>query len=206
VTSSLDRALTLVVLSTARDQHKTPPPSPSDVALIAACRRGERGAMEKVFRAHAEALARLLTRIVGPSIDVEDLLQETFAEAITAFPRFRGETSLRTWLHRIAIHVAHQHLRRPRQVREELREVEAALADGDREGAGRELRAQHNAVTSVARHLDVPAELALRGATDRFVARARRVEAAARASGRALDQLTPEEIDRLWQQAKGEAR
>ena len=100
------------------DDRKTPPPSPSDVALIEACRRGERTAMDTVFRTHAEALARLLTRIVGPSIEVEDLLQETFAAAITAFPRFRGEASLRTWLHRIAIHVAHQHLRRPRHRRE----------------------------------------------------------------------------------------
>src|SRR5262245_17847430 len=74
--------------------------------------------MDAVFRAHAEGLARLLTRIVGPSIEIEDLLQETFAEAITAFQRFRGEASVKTWLHRIAIHVAHQHLRRPRHRRE----------------------------------------------------------------------------------------
>jgi uncharacterized protein YabN with tetrapyrrole methylase and pyrophosphatase domain len=92
-------------------------------------------------------------------------------------------------------------------VREELGEIEASLAAGDQEGATRELGDLLLAVTSVARHLDVPAEMALRGATDRFVARARRVEAAARAAGRALDQLTPDEIDRLWQQAKtGEAR
>jgi len=88
------------------------------------------------------------------------------------------------------------------KVREELGEIEAALAHGDREGAGRELGDLLLAVTSVARHLAVPAEMALRGATDRFVARARRVEAAARAAGRTLEQLTPEEIDRLWQQAK----
>jgi nucleoside triphosphate diphosphatase len=92
------------------------------------------------------------------------------------------------------------------KVREELGEIEAALAHGDREGAARELGDLLLAVTSVARHLDVPAEMALRGATDRFVARARCVEAAARATGRTLDQLTPEEIDRLWEQAKTEAR
>jgi len=101
-----------------------------------------------------------------------------------------------------------EHVRGPlEKVREELAEIEASLAAGDQEGAARELGDLLLAVTSVARHLDVPAEMALRGATDRFVARASRVEAAARAAGRALDQLTPEEIDRLWQQAKtGEAR
>lgn len=88
------------------------------------------------------------------------------------------------------------------KVREELAEIEGALAAGDSAAAGRELGDLLLAVTSVARHLEVPAEMALRGATDRFVARARRVEAAARATGRALDQLSPEEIDRLWRVAK----
>ena len=85
---------------------------------IDACRRGDRSALDAVFRAHAESLARLLTRIIGPAIEVEDLLQDTFAEAIGAFRSIRGEASIKTWLHRIAIHVAHQHLRRPRHRRE----------------------------------------------------------------------------------------
>ena len=88
------------------------------------------------------------------------------------------------------------------KVREELAEIESALAAGDSEAAGRELGDLLLAVTSVARHLQVPAEMVLRGATDRFVERARRVEAAARAAGRTLDELSPEEIDRLWQAAK----
>jgi RNA polymerase sigma-70 factor (ECF subfamily) len=92
---------------------------------VEACRRGDRAALEVVFRAHAEPLARLLTRLVGPAADVEDLLQDTFAAAIAAFARFRGEASVKTWLHRIAIHVAHQHLRRPRHRRE------VALPDPD---------------------------------------------------------------------------
>jgi MazG family protein len=88
------------------------------------------------------------------------------------------------------------------KVREELDELAAALDAGDRDGAGRELGDLLLAATSVARHLRVPAEMALRGATGRFVERARRVDAAARAAGRALDQLAPEEIERLWQAAK----
>lgn len=102
--------------------------APEDLAAadIDACRRGDRAALEAVFRAHAEPLARLLTRLIGPAAEVEDLLQDTFAAAIAAFPRFRGEASVKTWLHRIAIHVAHQHLRRPRHRREvELRDPDA---------------------------------------------------------------------------------
>jgi RNA polymerase sigma-70 factor (ECF subfamily) len=115
----------LIVVSSAPVDRPTPPPAKLGDEQLEACRRGDRAALEAVFRAHAEPLARLLTRIVGPRADVEDLLQDTFAEAITAFRRFRGEASVKTWLHRIAIHVAHQHLRRPRHRRE------VALEDAD---------------------------------------------------------------------------
>jgi RNA polymerase sigma-70 factor (ECF subfamily) len=114
----------LVLLSSTPEDK-----APVAIALdqIEACRRGDRSALDAVFRAHAEGIARLLTRIIGPNVEVEDLLQETFAAAITAFPKFRGEASVKTWLHRIAVHVAQQYLRRPRHRRE------LVVADADRE-------------------------------------------------------------------------
>jgi len=93
--------------------------------VIEACRRGDRGALDRVFRMHAAVLERLLARIVGPRTDVEDLLQETFVAAMQAFPQFRGEASVRSWLHRIAIHVAHKELRKPRHRREAALEGDA---------------------------------------------------------------------------------
>jgi RNA polymerase sigma-70 factor (ECF subfamily) len=80
--------------------------------LVEACRRGERAALQAVFRAHGPYLERLLARIVGPNADVEDLVQSTFAAAIVSFPRFRGEAQVRTWLARIAVRIAHDRLRR----------------------------------------------------------------------------------------------
>jgi RNA polymerase sigma-70 factor (ECF subfamily) len=141
----------LLVLATSpvgdSDRH-TPTASPVD--QIEACRRGDRAALEAVFRAHAPGLSRLLTRIVGPTAEVEDLLQDTFANAITAFPSFRGEASVKTWLHRIAIHVAHQHLRRPRHRREvELPDADALVAEAQRSAESRELAAR------LYEHLDV---------------------------------------------------
>ncbi len=118
------------MLSSAPEDRAAPTSTGIGPAQIEACRRGDRAAMEAVFRAHAEGLGRLLTRIVGPSIEIEDLLQDTFAAAITAFRTFRGEASIKTWLYRIAIHVAHQHLRRPRHRREvELPDADAVARE-----------------------------------------------------------------------------
>jgi RNA polymerase sigma-70 factor (ECF subfamily) len=130
VALSPQSALALIVMSSSPDDRAAAPSPRIGADQVDACRRGDRAAMEAVFRAHAEGLARLLTRIVGPSIEIEDLLQDTFAAAIGAFRTFRGEASIKTWLYRIAIHVAHQHLRRPRHRREiELPDADAVARE-----------------------------------------------------------------------------
>jgi RNA polymerase sigma-70 factor (ECF subfamily) len=108
----------LVLLAWRGDRATTPAPAPSTPSLIDGCRRGDRAALDEVLREHAVYLERLLARLVGPRADLEDLLQDTFAAAIAAFPRFRGEASVKTWLHRIAINTAGMYLRRPRMRRE----------------------------------------------------------------------------------------
>jgi RNA polymerase sigma-70 factor (ECF subfamily) len=133
------------------DDRSRPSSVPTATDVVEACRRGDRGAMETVFRAHAEGLARLLTRIVGPSAEVEDLLQETFVAAIGAFRTFRGEASIKTWLYRIAIHVAHQDLRRPRHRREvELPDADAVAREPN-EATSAEAR---EVAARLYRHLD----------------------------------------------------
>jgi RNA polymerase sigma-70 factor (ECF subfamily) len=52
-----------------------------------------------------------LTRVLtGGDADAEDLVQDTFVRAFRALPRFRGESSFRTWLHRIAVNVIRSHM------------------------------------------------------------------------------------------------
>jgi RNA polymerase sigma-70 factor (ECF subfamily) len=98
--------------------------------LIEACRQGDRRALEAVFSAHAPHLERLLARLVGPSLEVEDLVQSTFVAAIGAFPRFRGEAQVRTWLARIAIRIAQERLRRAEHRRRgDLPGLEESAAD-----------------------------------------------------------------------------
>ena len=79
--------------------------------LLQACRRGDRQALDQLFRLQSPAVHRLLLRIVGPRPEVEDLLEATFSAAIDAFPRFRGEASVERWLAGIATRVAFCHYR-----------------------------------------------------------------------------------------------
>jgi RNA polymerase sigma-70 factor (ECF subfamily) len=85
--------------------------------LIEACRKGDRAALETVFVTHSPYIERVLTRIAGFDEDIEDLLQMTFVAAIRAFPRFRGEASVKTWLTRIAVRIAQEQIRKPERRR-----------------------------------------------------------------------------------------
>ncbi len=83
--------------------------------LVRRVAAGERTAFEAIYRDHAEMVFGLLTRLVGPDREREDLLQETFIRLHSALPRFRGDCSLRTFVFQIATRVAVDHLRRRRR-------------------------------------------------------------------------------------------
>jgi tetrapyrrole methylase family protein/MazG family protein len=88
------------------------------------------------------------------------------------------------------------------KLREEQAELEGAIASGERAAVLHELGDVLLTLTSLARHLNVSAELALQDATSRFLRRARHADAAARARGTSLPDLGEEERERLWDEAK----
>jgi len=70
--------------------------------------------VEEVYRLHAEDVARWTMRVGGPSIDVEDVVQEVFLQVHRALPSFRGESGLKTWLYRITQNVVYHRRRKDR--------------------------------------------------------------------------------------------
>lgn len=92
---------------------RTTSPKVSDQDLVERCRGGDRAALETVLSEHAEALERQILRLIGPAPEVADLLQVTLMTAVRAFPQFRGQAQLGTWLTGIAINVVRDFLKRP---------------------------------------------------------------------------------------------
>jgi RNA polymerase sigma-70 factor (ECF subfamily) len=58
--------------------------------------------LEDIFRAHEREVFAYFLRLLGNRLDAEELAQETFARACSASLRFRGDSSVRTWLFGIA--------------------------------------------------------------------------------------------------------
>lgn len=88
------------------------------------------------------------------------------------------------------------------KVVEELAEVEDALQRGDTAHVKEEVGDVLFALANWARHLHIEAEEALRGANAKFERRFRLMEAQASAQGRALDTLSAQEWEALWDEAK----
>ena len=72
---------------------------------------GDARALDAFVRATYDQVWRLCATVVDAQ-SADDLSQETFTQAVRAFPRFRGESSARTWLLAIAHHVCLDELRR----------------------------------------------------------------------------------------------
>jgi RNA polymerase sigma-70 factor (ECF subfamily) len=99
----------IAVLATLREAC---PVEDDDGELVARHHAGDPLAFAEIYRAHAAAVYRRLSRILGPIAEREDLTQDVFLALHRALPRFRGDSKLVTLIHRIAINRACEHLRR----------------------------------------------------------------------------------------------
>ena len=105
--------------------------------LVAALRRGDDDAYEKLVRAHGGRLLQVARRYVGEE-EARDAVQETFLSAFKAIHRFDGKARLSTWLHRIVVNACLMKLRRKSsQVEQSLEPLlPRFLEDGHRETIG----------------------------------------------------------------------
>jgi RNA polymerase sigma-70 factor (ECF subfamily) len=83
-----------------------------DAILVARHADGDPDAFAEIYRRHADAVYRRLTRILGPVAEREDLTQDVFLAVHRSLPAFRGDAQLGTLIQRIAINAAYDHLRR----------------------------------------------------------------------------------------------
>ncbi len=82
--------------------------------LVERCRGGDSAAFRELFRLHRNDVARLVHRMLGPSSDVEDVIQEVFLQVHRSVRDFRGQARFSTWLYRVTVNVVLMHRRAAR--------------------------------------------------------------------------------------------
>jgi RNA polymerase sigma-70 factor, ECF subfamily len=137
-----------------------------DQALVARVQRGDSLAFDLLVRKYQHRIAALISRYIRDWSEVQDVAQETFIRAYRAIGNFRGDAQFYTWLHRIAVNTAKNHLvahnRRPPTEDIEISDAEqfdSGIRLRDNDTPERELMRQE-IETAVMRVVDtLPAEL-----------------------------------------------
>lgn len=99
------------------EERLPPSPSRSEDELLAAARRGDEGAFERLLARYRGELQAHAYRMLGSLHDAEDAMQETMLRAWRGIGRFEGRSSLRSWLYTIATNASLRLIeRRPKRV------------------------------------------------------------------------------------------
>ncbi|MGR9073803.1 MAG: RNA polymerase sigma factor RpoE [Gammaproteobacteria bacterium] len=81
-----------------------------DQALVQRVQNGEKAAYDHLVRKYQHKIIQLVNRYIKDPVEAQDVAQETFIKAYRALARFRGDSAFYTWLYRIAINTAKNHL------------------------------------------------------------------------------------------------
>jgi len=100
----------------------------SDLKLVERVQKGDKGAFDLLVLKYQHKIVNLIMRYVrDPELSL-DIAQEAFIKAYRALPRFRGDSAFYTWMYRIAVNTAKNHLaaqrRRPMSVELDLQDPE----------------------------------------------------------------------------------
>ena len=85
---------------------KLPAATLHDHELVRRCNAGDASAFDEIVARHRTKIHAVALRVIRNHADAEEIAQDTFIRAHRALARFRGDSSLATWLHRIALNLA----------------------------------------------------------------------------------------------------
>jgi len=98
----------------------------SDKKLVKRVQKGDKGAFDLLVLKYQHKIVNLVMRYVRDPELALDITQEAFIKAYRALPRFRGDSAFYTWMYRIAVNTAKNHLaaqrRRPMNVELDLQD------------------------------------------------------------------------------------
>ena len=131
-----------------------------DQELVAQAAAGSREAFDELVRRHQVSIVSLARALTSGSADAEDLAQEVFLRVWRSLRGFRGDSTFRTWLHRVAVNVIHSHHGRVSRLRRLFQPAPAEpVAQRD-----------HDPIEGAAGPIDVESDVVLRDAIDKALA------------------------------------
>jgi len=85
--------------------------SEEDARILRGLRSGIEGAYEELIERYEQQIFGMVYRLLGNQSDASDVVQEVFLKIFRGVATFREQSSLRTWIYRIAVNEANNHRR-----------------------------------------------------------------------------------------------
>jgi RNA polymerase sigma-70 factor (ECF subfamily) len=104
-------------IAARRASHSAHGDDPEDRELVAAARGGDRDAFRALFERYHRRAYALAFGVVRHKDDALDVVQDAFIKAHKYLDKFEGNSSFYTWLYRIVMNLAIDHLRKHRRVK-----------------------------------------------------------------------------------------
>ena len=101
--------------------------------LVEACLQGEEQAYRELYRRHGQRVYQLALRYFNNPEDAADVTQETFLRIFRSIGSYRSEAKLSTWIHRIAVNLCLDELRRRKRNQEVSLDAHLPTEDGEME-------------------------------------------------------------------------
>jgi RNA polymerase sigma-70 factor (ECF subfamily) len=84
----------------------------ADEVLIERCLAGDAASQRELFLRERRRLRARLSRILGPTPEVDDLVQDVLFAVFRGLEQFRGDASLAAWIDAVAVRASYAHMRR----------------------------------------------------------------------------------------------
>jgi len=81
-----------------------------DLSLVQRAQKGDKTAFDLLVRKYQHRIAAVVSRFVRDYAECQDVVQDSFIKAYKSLPGFRGESQFYTWMYRIAVNTAKNHL------------------------------------------------------------------------------------------------
>ena len=98
----------------ALDRANAAGPRDTEQQLARRCLEGESSAFQTIYHRYRAQVFRVVSRMVLNQADREEVTQDVFLQVFKSLPSFQGSAKLSTWIHRVAVNVTLQHLRKKR--------------------------------------------------------------------------------------------
>lgn len=79
--------------------------------LLRKCKKGDESAQFRLYKMYSKTLYNLILRMLGNTMDAEDVLQETFIQAFRKIDQLGSSMAISSWLRRIALNKSLEFLR-----------------------------------------------------------------------------------------------